>query len=143
MKPFRQPGILTRVTAMLCILAYLSGCTTWRAQPLEPERFPAGKQRGAIVRVALADGRRIAVADPWIEHDSLLWSHSGVADSLNRTGVRLADVTAAKVQSVDAGRTTLLVTAIGVTVATVVAVAALKNYRWNCPTGSCCFIGCE
>ena len=124
MKLLRQHATLVRFTAVLSIYAFLlQGCTKWKAQPLEPERFAASKSPGSV-RITLANGARATASHPWIENDSLLWKLEGsrAKDPVQRTGVPLADVAKVEVRGFDAVRTTVyVVVGLGAVVAIVAA----------------------
>src|SRR5213594_2647363 len=129
MKLLRQHATLVRLTAVLSIYAFLlQGCTKWKAQPLEPERFAASKSPGSV-RITLANGARATASHPWNENDSLLWKLEGsrAKDPVQRTGVPLADVAKVEVRGFDAVRTTVWVV-VGLVAAVAIVAASDPSY---------------
>ena len=105
--------------ALLLAVLTLGGCMTWRPATLPPRTLLAGAQE-TVVRVWGRAGGPVVLRTPVIIGDSLVGT---APDStwMARTAIALSDITRVEVQRVDAGRTTLLVAALG---ATAVAVAA-------------------
>jgi hypothetical protein len=60
----------TIIVALLAVVGFGQGCTTWRAAPLTPETFPR-EQPLRVVRVTLADGARLKLHDAELTPDSL------------------------------------------------------------------------
>jgi hypothetical protein len=102
---------------LLAVLT-LGGCMTWRPATLPPRSLLAGGQVTSV-RVWGRAGGPVVLRTPVIIGDSLLGSAPD-ASWMDRTAIALSDVTRVEVQRVDAGRTMLLVAALG---ATAVAVA--------------------
>ena len=68
---FRRHIELLRLVAVLAGGTFLSACTTWHTQSLQPERFrtPDSTPR---VRLTLTSGDRLIVRGPVITGDSLV-----------------------------------------------------------------------
>ena len=55
---------------LVLVLLAATACYTWRAEPPSPDAT-APSFRGHVVRLTLADGRRITVRDPYTVQDTL------------------------------------------------------------------------
>jgi hypothetical protein len=56
--------------AVLAVIGFGQGCTTWRAAPLTPETFPR-EHAPRVVRVTLPDGARLMLQGAVLTPDSL------------------------------------------------------------------------
>ena len=108
-----------RPVALLMLVTFLSGCTTWRPTTLSPAQVI--EEGGASsIRVTRSDGTQVTVARPVVRNDSIAaleqaCQNSSVAggrfgcQEVMRTIVPLDDVAGVEVRRWSLGRTTLLV----------------------------------
>jgi hypothetical protein len=97
---------IIRFCSAILLVTYLSGCTSWRAQTVAPERVLQDSQlvrKG--VRITTLDGQRFKVEHPVLRGDSLTGTRDTAAIAIPLSQVRGLDV-----RRPNAGRTTLLVT---------------------------------
>jgi len=111
-----------RCWSAILLVIYMSGCTSWRAQTVAPERVLQDShlvRKG--VRVTALDGQRFEVDHPALRADTLIGTRDAAAIAVPLSQVRGLDV-----RRPSAGRTTLLVAGslVGAAAATV-AVACL------------------
>jgi len=122
---------MKRFIAILTLGAFLQACMRWGTKPLEPTRFD-GTTPGRQVRVTLADGGILAVRNPLISGDSLVWLRPAADEPAagdappreQRQGIPLAQIRSVEVREVDAAKTTLLVVGTVGLVALLVAAAS-------------------
>jgi hypothetical protein len=117
--------------ALIAMLGIPAGaCTSWKTQPVAPDQTLAKSPNQ--VRVTRSDGSKVVLRRPAIVEDSLVGEPPG--DPARRIAQRLAiplsDVQSVAVQQVNAGRTVLLLTGVGLTAAAVIAAAT-----WDGPLG--------
>jgi len=97
----RQERRLAR--ALLLLLIYLSGCTSWEAQQVAPAQVIADRHP-STVRVTRADQSRMVLQHPTVLGDTLV----GALDSAKavwESRVALSEVQRIEVRHGDAGRT--------------------------------------
>jgi hypothetical protein len=113
----RHPAF-RRVVATILGAMMATGCMTWTRAPDRPETLLA-RQPELAVRVTKHGGQRIELSHPFIAGDSIGGTTWNVQYGL-RVMIPLKDVESVEVQRVSAGRTVLLLAAVGVTAAVVV-----------------------
>jgi hypothetical protein len=94
-----------RCWSAILLVIYVSGCTSWRAQTVAPERVLQDShlvRKG--VRVTTLDGQRFKVEHPALRADSLTGTRDAAAIAIPLSQVRALDV-----RRLSAGRTTALV----------------------------------
>ena len=104
----------------LLVVTTLTACTSWRVQPVSPERL-LNDESPKAVRVQRADSSRVVLNSPQLVSDSLLGTTRG-----QRTAVPLADITQIAVRRGDALKTTGLVLGVPATAFAVILVAYLS-----------------
>jgi hypothetical protein len=87
MRHLRSRTGLFRLIAAVLLMAFLSGCMHWSAQPLVPQRFNSDDPPDKA-RVFLTSGEMLEVSGPFIQHDSLIWSRVGSGGAPERQGSR-------------------------------------------------------
>jgi hypothetical protein len=105
-QPSRRPSAL-----LLCALAVQSACHNTQRLELPAAGGPTTVAAGALVRVRLADGSDLALADVRVIGDSLVGRAN--ASRRRRLAVAVADVRGMDRRQLDPGRT-VLATAAGV-----------------------------
>jgi hypothetical protein len=118
--------MMRRSSILLALVAFSSACQTWRPAPIAPN-LAAPENRPDIIRVELADGRRITMPRPVITADSIV----GVVGFGSVIRTATADVRALEVQRYSLTRTFGLVLAHASAVVSVIAliVHVQPHYR--------------
>ena len=104
----------------LLVVTTLTACTSWRVQPVSPERL-LNDERPKAVRVQRADSSRVVLNSPQLVSDSLLGTTRG-----QRTAVPLADITQIAVRRGNGLKTTGLILGIPAAALAVILVAYLS-----------------
>lgn len=73
------------------IAMQLGGCTSWRAQPVEPSDLPGyvAAQRSAQLRFTLGNGNEVVISQARISGDTLLGTARGQPVRIAMTDVRI------------------------------------------------------
>jgi hypothetical protein len=113
-----------RLCALVQLVVYLTGCTSWQVQPATPKELVA-TERPHIVRVTRSDDSRVVLNDPLVQGDTLYGAPvtSDSAAAQQRTGVPLSDVKEIAMRRSDPTRTTLLIVGLGVALVSALCVA--------------------
>lgn len=69
-----------RALTTLCVATFLMGCTGWHAERMSPQEVITTKQPYKV-RLTLADGARVVLAEPGIAADSVVgvWNRRATA----------------------------------------------------------------
>jgi len=109
--PFSVHHGAGRPVALLLAVLTLGGCMTWRPAPTPPREFLAART-ATVVRARLQGGGRLVLFRPRVVNDTLYGSLRG---SSHDVALPLSEVAGVEVEQVHAGRTVLLMAAIGAT----------------------------
>jgi hypothetical protein len=100
-----------RLSALLLLSLYLTGCTTWRPVTVSPRQLIEDEQPG-LIRIVQADGTQLELRNPRLERDSVtavfsvrLSSGRFVTDTAR---IALTDVTAVETKRLSIIRTAAL-----------------------------------
>lgn len=91
-----------RITAALCLVALLPGCTTWAT----PQPTPPGPDRGRV-RVTTLDGESVVLRDPFIAGERYVGRTTGGGEWTSS----LDSIRSFEVEDFQEGRTVLTVVA--------------------------------
>jgi len=141
---------MKRFIAILTLGAFLQACMRWGTKPLEPTQFD-GTTPGRQVRVTLADGGILAVRNPLISGDSLVWLRPAADEPAagdappreQRQGIPLARIKRVEVREVDGARTAVAVVATVGLAALIVAAVNSANDWGSSGGGSSGGTGCD
>jgi hypothetical protein len=113
----RCHGIALRGSALLQLVVFVCGCTSWQVASGDPASLIAS-QKPSVVRVTQRDSSRVVLSDPTLQGDTVYGYRQATArsDSASRVGLTLADVLAVETRKSDPTRNLLL--GFGVAVAT-------------------------
>ena len=98
-------NVFRRSSAVLLMAAWLSGCTTWRAQNVTPQQYIT-EQRPDRVQLMLSDSNVVQLEGPRILRDSVIGDQN-VGNTNRRVAVPLGDVVAVRTGRVSIGKTML------------------------------------
>ena len=122
-----------RILSCLLLPVYLSSCTSWQVQPVSPEQVVTEEEPSRI-RVTLADSSEVEMEQPRIVGDTLRGmvkgppptdAQQGAEYVITERDVLLADIATVRVRKANVGKT--LIGAVGITIALVIAAAALVS----------------
>jgi hypothetical protein len=129
-----------RPLAMLMLVVFLSGCTTWRPTTLSLAQV-VQEEQASSVRITRRDGTRVIVDDPVLRNDSLQVTEEAciLAAGGERVGCRsvtrmvaLDSVTQLEVRQIDVIATTLAVVAVGIPVFLFGIYLSLCGFEGDC-----------
>lgn len=98
-------GFPRRATGMLVLVAWLSGCTTWRTHPTDPQQYIT-EQRPDKVRLMLADSVIMQLQEPRILRDSVVGDQN-VGNTNRRVAVPVGEVRAVQTGQFSFGKTAI------------------------------------
>ncbi len=97
--------MIRRLLSILLLACYVSACSTWRVQPVTPQRLLAEK-RPPVIWVTRSAGGGVLLETPFIRNDSLVgWERS----KLRNVGIPLAEVARIEIREHDSEKTVYLV----------------------------------
>jgi hypothetical protein len=108
MSRFSRPAA-RRLSALVLLALYSSGCMSWRSEPVSPAQLIAG-QKPDVVRITRTDSSRVVIRSPSVQGDTL-YGQLDSAQSGNpaaRVGIPLAEVGEIATRRSDPTKTTLL-----------------------------------
>jgi len=112
-----------RPIAYVLLIWYLPACMSYQRTKVAPRQAIEG-QESVIVKVAVgADTTTLTIQEPWVRNDSL----GGITETDSDWGVPLLSVVELRTRRLNAGKTTLNVLAVAVTVAGVAMIVAWCN----------------
>ena len=113
-----QPPV-TRFLACVLLLAFASGCMTWRSQSGNTQSIIEAKQPTQI-RLFRSDGSRFVFENPTIIGDSLVSMLKPGPGSVFRAAIPLHEVAPVEIEEIHEGRTALAVLQVATGVALIV-----------------------
>src|SRR3954470_11817912 len=102
----RACAVMGRFTLLAAFGLQATGCLSWKRQTVSPDQVLA--RHPTQVRVRLANGGRLVVAQPTITGDSMIGARAGTVPpnaAPPRLAVALADIQSLEVQRVNGGKT--------------------------------------
>ena len=110
----------TRPIAYLLLIWYLPACMSYQRTEVAPQQAIEGQESVIVTVAAGADTTALTLQEPWVRNDSL----GGITETGSDWGVPLQSVVELRTRRVHAGKTTLNVLAVAVTVAGVAMIVA-------------------
>lgn len=98
-------GSSRRASGIVLLAVWLSGCSTWRTEPVSPEQYIAENRPGKV-RLVLNDSNTMQVESPRILRDSVVGDQY-VGNTNRRVAVPMGDIRSVQTSHLNIGKTAL------------------------------------
>jgi len=113
-----------QILSLILMASYLTGCTSWRVQPVTPQQLPE-TERPYDARVLTTTGETVVLEQAFVSNDSLVGSVKSLP-----LGIPLDEIAQVEKQQTDVVKTVVLGVGMAAVVAVIAAAIALSQWEF-------------